>query len=1513
MTSSNDARDGALAANNTSQGEVAASAAAALPPRPPSPLPPPPIAENSNTEPFAQIEAATDAAKKHIKLEAEPEAESSLPQPVTDQTIATIPTAPADDTPNIEDGLLPANYLDYKMERAEPELPPQSRTQIELNATVTSPGQLLDPVPGASQLPDHYMPSPPTVSPLSTPAVTAIHSTNGDNPIDDDLPKLTDEHISAATLSAMDRSLLAQQGLAGLTNPEAYAAHQAQYHGYAAVATTDDDVAYPQHALNNRRLSRSNTVNDIDPAAFMLGMTPSANAPLPSDYPTAIAPSEISLAASQGGQDDGTFESASASASQKLESFARIEFADSVFQMTTYAVIIGRDQRAMEQARKDTKRLNRYREACERAEERGLPPPTPMARDGVKFSKSYVSEEGGILGPESDGGDSNAPKKKAPSQHDEVEVNEDQDDKAQTNLQYVSHSEGAAAVDLTSMQPSSSHVPFVGIHSPGPDIAAKTKGISRQHLKIQFSERKGVFEGIAMHKNGFFCDDVHYSYDQPVTIRCGSRIQIKDVIFHFVINGVEHGKTGAEDLHEADEASSKRCSVGGKEMSLEFEHSDQEQRKKFLRNTDSPSPAEVVATPPALMDTLREEEELLEEELAEEDEDAEEGALLDDQVDYLGDDQALPFLDMDAETAAILLQSVEGTGELPPDFVMPRRRGPGRPPKDGIMSKRERRLLKKQIEAQQISKKTLPQEPAGEKIKRPVGRPRKNPLPEDGDRPEKRKYTKRKREDGEEGSDLERRSKDKKDKKVRPKSPPLDLKIEDYTPEQLKKPAKNYVHLIDEALQAAPEEGLSLKQIYKRITAAYPWYFFSAETKGWESSVRHNLIGNDGFRKNDETGLWQRVHGIDLDAGKKRKAPTPERQLGSLHQMGQQAYYHHPTYMQQGTLQFADGLPGNMTTNAQHQQSYGQPSSQANQHYAPAQSQTNGQVSHATQIQGPSSHLAAAPGSSALPRQPVPQSAYSSPYGRPSTTTNTQFNATPLAPNAHGQHAPLPQSTAQNPRPQQSAAPVGPAAAKSGLGGPADNPRIIAFKEQMLKMLSSLSVSPARIQQLVETAIDKAYGLPTLPTLAGFEKVEARLKNEVLKIIGDDAYQPTASPAPAPAPVTAPLPTSNTTAHAPAAAAPQPNQQTPAPRPSPAASSLADAEVESSLAIFRNNFMKTFRSKCPQADFIMESAVNQAKGLPNAGKVKGWEQVNDLLVTEVTKIINNVRKKFSSQVNSAASPQQPLQASPSPAVRHATSASPTPGQPTSSSAAGANPGQTAGTPYSPSVAKPTTPAARPSIMRPGAVSVARPSINRQTSGMSNPALATSPSKPPPQAPILAAATVMTSASAPTVAPAPAPAPASAPFQSAAKPSTPAPASVPGPGPSPSPAPAPMHAPATTTAISKGPMASPIVQSVPPARPVSASAPTAPAQSLGPGTLHDTPAPKTISPLPQTVTHPPLAKTASPAPPPTTVPSAGVLNQIMGQGQKRSLESVHGPGNDGSHHQPEAKKVSTSGP
>ncbi|KAF7552634.1 hypothetical protein G7046_g7351 [Stylonectria norvegica] len=653
--------------------------------------------------------------------------------------------------------------------------------------------------------------------------------------------------------------------------------------------------------------------------AFAMSGAPNAMSPPPTVTPSQVhLPNPMATAFGNQLSPSGVLDQTGTD--KVFESFARIEFADSVFQMTTYAVIIGRDQRALEQARTDEKRSEKYSRLAEENASHGLPPPSPIAHDRGKFSKSYVSEEGGMLGPESDSEGNVRPAKRrktstsGSSQHD---IDESQENMI-SNRQYIEHTPGAAAVDLNSLRPSPWHVPFIGIHSPGPNIAGKTKAISREHLRITYNENEGVFEAIPLHKNGFFCEDVHYKSDK-VVLRSGDRLQIKDIGFRFLINGVERGRTGAEEYVEEEpvKVSKKRHAQGGKEMSFDFEssHGNGEIHDTSDELSDAP-------TAPELSDFGEDED-------GDGDGDGDDGDGGGDEDEGDGDgdgegdeDEAAEAADADAEgeveaddpveTAESgvkhesILESHEHQLLMP---QIPKKRGPGRPPKNGFMSKREQRLLKKQ--QQEMAKKTLPEEPPMEPpIKRKVGRPRKHPLPDDGgDRPEKRKYKPRKpkNEEGAEGSEAERRAREKKDKKVRPKSPPLTLKIEDYTEDQLQKPNKNYGILIDEALTAAGPDGLTLKQIYKRICQSYPWFHFHTETKGWESSVRHNLIGNEAFKKDENTSLWSRVPGVELDAGKKRKPTSPDRGLATQG-YGPYSYpYNAAQHMASGAVPYSQG------------------------------------------------------------------------------------------------------------------------------------------------------------------------------------------------------------------------------------------------------------------------------------------------------------------------------------------------------------------------------------------------------------------------------------------------------------------------------------------------------------------------------------------------------------------------------------------------------------------------------
>ncbi|KAI0811963.1 hypothetical protein GGR55DRAFT_604760 [Xylaria sp. FL0064] len=1048
---------------------------------------------------------------------------------------------------------------------------------------------------------DLPIPSPPTVSPLSTPAATIMNV--DESLLDDAVTKLAG---NVQPLSVNRDSSLFRSGMFGPTPPahhrkfsasdamqldEPFMPDQASYrrHGQVqAIATTDPDPHtsdYQHGILSGMRLSQGS----IDPSAYIMNLA--AQATLLQDHgPSVVAPSAVSLHSHTQESDvvTGSAEPASTNGSQKLESFAKIEFADSTFQMTTYAVIIGRDRQAMEQARIDEKREAAYKRKCEENERNGLPPPTPIMYDRGKFSKSYVSEEGGMLGPEqSDGEDAKPAKRRRPSAVPHAAADEDNaaGDHVQTNRQYVSHTTGAAAVDLGALQPSPDHIPFIGIHSPGPDIASKTRGISRQHLKIQFNKKRGVFEGIALHKNGFFCEDVLYGLNQPATLRSGDRLQIKDVEFYFMINGVQLGMSGGED---EDVASSKRMSVGGKEMSLDFEHSDHE---NFRDTSEELSDVENIATPAMGSEHGDEEPEPASTPAA--------AALL-ASVANSGPEPAPEVTGaqpiIEEEHHEMIKPELDALGELPPEFAMPdipKRRGPGRPPKDGIMSKRERRLLKKQM--QETSKKTIPQESQEEKIKRPVGRPRKNPLPEDSERTEKRKYNKKRPEDGEGGSDVEKRIKEKKDKKVRPKSPPLDLRIEDYTAEQLQKPTKNYGVLIDEALTNGPPDGLTLKQIYKRITVRYPWFYFRSETKGWESSVRHNLIGNEAFKKDEETGLWSRVPGVELDAGKKRKASSPDRHLGASHlhsHLSHPPYYQSSPYANSSSVTYAHGLPNYHAEQKQPQPSYTSTAQNAQLYATPTQSLT--QPVYTAQVPAPA-QLPPGYGNLAQPRpsNTPQQSTYSSPYARPpppsdppakveanQSTTQTTTASPSTQPAAPAQQ--------QQPRPS-----VVNAGQREQLS-PEIERAIVQFSANMLNVISKQTPHAALI---IEAAANRVRGLPVQNRIAGFDSVENTLVNAMQGMIKDmrQKHHNTASASPAPS---APAQASST--------------------PSPAPPNTAEAEIQRRLRNFRDSMVTALKTKTDKAEIIVDSAINRARGLPHGGKIPGWEEADNLMPVQST-------------------------------------------------------------------------------------------------------------------------------------------------------------------------------------------------------------------------------------------------------------------------------------------------------
>lgn len=180
-----------------------------------------------------------------------------------------------------------------------------------------------------------------------------------------------------------------------------------------------------------------------------------------------------------------------------------------------------------------------------------------------------------------------------------------------------------------------------------------------------------------------------------------------------------------------------------------------------------------------------------------------------------------------------------------------KRRGPGRPPKNGIMSQRE---MKEREKAEKEAKsRALNGDTADDDLQKTSSKtqiPKIEP-PAETSKPEKRKYTKRKREDGEEeilpsieGGEEEspavatpapQPTKRARTKSVSPPYKPFDK----CTPEDLARPPHNYAVLLYMILQETGE--ITLRQIYKQMQSRWPYFKYVVDSDGWTSSVRHNL------------------------------------------------------------------------------------------------------------------------------------------------------------------------------------------------------------------------------------------------------------------------------------------------------------------------------------------------------------------------------------------------------------------------------------------------------------------------------------------------------------------------------------------------------------------------------------------------------------------------------------------------------------------------------------------------
>lgn len=560
----------------------------------------------------------------------------------------------------------------------------------------------------------------------------------------------------------------------------------------------------------------------------------------------------------------------------QIQAYAKLEFDDGEFYMMTYAVELGRDIHAARQA---FERDLEVRDGASSKSRKHSPSNGggSIVSDGIKQENGHTvanglaSETGGVV-TENHGSQllSRLRRKKSRSsgtssrhlsRKSSMQRPVSRVDYNQLAMDELMDRSGMTGFGPELMPPPDT-VPLIPIHPPQVmDGAGAHKSISRKHIRIAFNFEKHLFEVEVIGRNGCYVDENFYYAEAVVELHNGSILQIGGVGVRFVLPDVPEGATGAEVGERLDPL------FGGK---TSFDMVDS--------NEDN----------------------------------GEQGDGMDDEDDVKEEDESEPA--MVSTRAKAKKKSETATTSTT-------RKGPGRPPKNGIISKREQALLAKQAREDIKSGGRKASHPVdgrgkGKSAKEVHVKKQDDNLQANG----KRKYTKRKRAGGLEDQHAVRESTEQTDsappeqalaaalppkpakEKKPPKPPRSPSPVYDestMTPEQLAKPQSSYVVLIHEALTNSKTGAMSLPQIYRAIERRYPFYKLRVQTQGWQSSVRHNLSQHPAFQKIERDGkgwMWGLVPEVSIEKEKKRRATPPPASQQHYYPQGPPSMMQHPGY-----------------------------------------------------------------------------------------------------------------------------------------------------------------------------------------------------------------------------------------------------------------------------------------------------------------------------------------------------------------------------------------------------------------------------------------------------------------------------------------------------------------------------------------------------------------------------------------------------------------------------------------
>lgn len=618
--------------------------------------------------------------------------------------------------------------------------------------------------------------------------------------------------------------------------------------------------------------------------------------------------------------------------SEPMHAFAQLHFPDGDFYVNTHAVELGRDLVAMRQERRRIKEERRRQERND-----SFPPPSsvkvepdqdsnagehilndiPLYTPPVPNLLRSVSRAGGIIGTNlysSDDDDSmytgsrktkhvasthsSAPQSIAPANLH----NNTNDFSFTSNL----FSDDRAAVDNMEIVHQQPECPFIPIH---PHMGGSMSNISRKHVRIEYDGDTATWRLTVLGRNGVFVDDTFVFPQDSAVLYHGSKIIIQsiEIVFRLpenarnqqVADAIASNETAARsdsdnDRELSDSASDQdttqtpskqpplrhkiKLTIGKRSRPLTSPTKDKD--KDLTSKTSSKTaPSDATPATPAPVD-----------------------AAVSDHVassveKESTDTPSKPTNPDAAATTPAEIPSGSILEGLAPEEIPQKRKGPGRPPKNGVMSKRDEAIIKrKKKELQKMGMDIPPLSDllvmaraeacamTTKKDKTEDGADEDDPrtsadADNKGEQQNKDSVTQEKSDDA---PDVTRESQEPTPAdaaKKPPKSPSPQQPETAYTEEQLKKPNKTYVILIHEALENSSSGIMDLQQIYDSIQKLYPYYKYRSQTQGWQSSIRHNLIGSEAFEEAGKIGkgrLWKINASHPIDKEKKRKVATPE-------------------------------------------------------------------------------------------------------------------------------------------------------------------------------------------------------------------------------------------------------------------------------------------------------------------------------------------------------------------------------------------------------------------------------------------------------------------------------------------------------------------------------------------------------------------------------------------------------------------------------------------------------------